>query len=176
MIIEVTQIITRFYGHPTVGVNVLIPGIPREKVDGSGTWPAPDSVALYDDTMKDVIDDRLELEPPSTPSLITYCDGSAQVKFPGYSIARSLTMVTAYCTQDVPADVAKREGGIALRAVEQCLERFNHQQFSVGYKELNKICVAKVESVTQLGIAGAVGRSKMWGLVLFTLTAIEKIS
>jgi hypothetical protein len=172
---EVTQIITRWYGHTEHGVNVMVPTIPRQKIDGSGSWPAPPVVALFDDTMGSVINDSLELEPPSHPSILSFCYNEVRTQVKEHrGIAKNVVIASAYCTQDEQPEIAIRNGGITLRAMEKCLERMNHQAFSEGYKELNDVRVMKIDDISILRMAGAVGRTKMWGIALVTLTAIDR--
>lgn len=173
---EVTQIITRWQGHPVHGVNALAGKIPRADVNGGDDWPAPPTMYLFDDLMGDVVNDQLELEPPATPCLLNFCQSDIRFDNPKEqrAISRQITIASAYCTQDMPTDVAVRNGGLSLRALVQCYERFNHQTLSDGYRELNGVRVQKVSDISVTRVAGAVGRSKMWGIALCTLIAIDK--
>lgn len=174
MIVETTRLIDRWLRHPEHGVEAMLAEVPRG-LPGGGSDPMPVVPTIYNDTEHDAV--AREIDPPAERSLVLFVDSEIETdaKDKLRQIGTSVALVIAYVTRDVPTLEAVREGGYVIRAVRMSLTRYNNQSLSVGYRDLNGIKVAAVGNMTQQRVAGAVGRSHLWGFLSAAVTVIDSI-
>ena len=174
MIVETTRLVDRWLRHPEYGVAAMLTLVPRS-IPGGGEDPIPETPIIYNDTEHEEV--AAEIDPPGKRSLVLFIDSEldTDARDKHRQIATGLQVVVAYISKEVPPLVAVREGGYVLRAVRMSLTRYNSQDLSAGYREVNGVKIASVNNMTQQRVAGAVGRSQLWGFVLAAVTVIDSI-
>jgi hypothetical protein len=172
MIVEVTRLVDRWLRHPEFGFEPFLPTIPRKTPEGLEE-PMPTVPTLYNDTEHEEV--ALEIDPPRSPALVLFVDEGYEVdaKDPFRHKAQPVIVTVAYLTREVPSLVAVREGAYVLKAVKKSLVRYNDQRIAHSFRELNGVKVAAVGALEHLRVAGAVGRSQLWGFVLASLNVID---
>ena len=182
MIFESTVLVRRWMEHPTHGVVQKLATVPRDKVVGqviTGQWPVPTTPAIYADVERPELAAQDLNYIAKSPALVVYVDervedtGSNTGKVP-YQPQRSFRATIVYITQGEAADVAIREGGFTLRAVKKCLNDFNSQSLSAGFRDYNKVKLVKIGPITTNIVSGAVGKSDLWGFLVATLHVIDE--
>jgi hypothetical protein len=171
----VTQLLTAYAAHPTYGINTIAQGLPRNQV-GGGSYPAPPDVSFWSD-----VDDRgvaKSLEPPKVPAVIFLGDSSAPIEIRGYNVARNITIIGAFMTDDkADPQRAVQSGGLILRAMMICFAvHFNSQDRAQGYRGLNGIEVHKVASVQEQRMNEAVGTRRIWGFLQINVHAVDTLA
>lgn len=175
MIVETTLLLDRWLQHTEHGFVSMMLALPRNDPEGN-EFDMPPEPLLYNDVEDEEV--AGEIDPPSEVSLVLFCDSDADVQSANSNrqIARQLTIAVAYITRDTPSNVAVRNGGFTLRAVKKSLLRFNDQGLSRDFRELNGIKVMQINSISEQRVAGAVGRSQLWGFVLTSVMVIDSNS
>jgi hypothetical protein len=172
MIPTATRLVDRWLKHPEYGVAAMLQTVPRLTPEGD-----LDEMPKVPDIYNDMETDELakNLEPPTSPALVVYSDADPTVDVKGdyRQITDALIVSVAYITRDMPPARASLDGGYVLRAVRKSLTRFNDQRIAMPFRELNDFKVAAVREVRTVRVAGAVGRSQLWGFVLASLTVID---
>lgn len=177
MITEVTLLLDRWLHQAKYGVNALLPGVPRDKIDG-GTWDAPASVTIYNDIEDDCV--LRELDPDDVPAVVVFCDEDEDIS----EIARTdkagqkgkgLVAVFAYMDRDRDLSLSKLEGGLVLRAVRKSLSYLQIPRISdpLGGRRLNKISISKIDSITESRITTGIGRSTLIGFVTARIWTLD---
>lgn len=177
MIFETTVLLRRWLQHPQHGVVQMLATVPRNNIAG-GQWPLPASPTVYADVENPDLAAQ-DLDPAQIPALVVYVDENVEdaqydQSNKDYERQRRFRATIAYITGDEPPEKAVREGGFTLRAAKKCLRLFNNQTLSAAYREYNSVKIAKVGPVVMHIVSGAVGKSKLWGFVVATLTVIDE--
>lgn len=174
MILESTVIVSSWLKDPVHGVNAMLGKVPRGKM-GSGTFPAPAKVTVYDDIQDESV--AMELDPDKVPAVVVFADSDINVSMDWGDIGplkgTALTIAASYIYRDVPALVARRDGMFVLRAIQWSLRRFNSNRYSEGKRRLNDISVSGIRATRQQRVTGAVGRSTLAGFVLANLDVVD---
>lgn len=178
MIINTTRIIRRWLDHPDHGVlaQLAATGFPHDNTAG-GQDAMPADPTMYDDV--DNADAVVTLQPPASPALIVFVDSDSQVDVDHRNYQKSenpMIVAVAYVTKDMPEKVAVLSGGYTFRAVRRSLRTFNDQKLSAGFRELNGVKVMKVGLVTEQAVATSVGKSRLWGFVLASVTVVDRLT
>lgn len=166
------RLLAGFAKSPDYGVNALLHNLPRQQGLGKpDDDPTPD-VAIFNDS--DDASVASDLDPEEVPALIFFADSAADIEVRGYPGAKEVVIGAGYVTDEKEdALVAVRNCGYILRATRQCMTRYNSGDMSDGYRELNGIKVAKINSVVEQRITAAVGRRKLWGLLEIRATVLD---
>jgi hypothetical protein len=185
MVDETSTILDRWSRHGAHGVNALVQDLPRLKMRDDGTigpdeWPAPATATLFLD-----LEDKgtaAELDPPKLPAFCTWGEGNPtqvdlnDAHFKGRAYA--VLVGTAYVTKvGVDADMATRTAGMFLRANRISFRRFNTQDLSNAFRELNDIRVLKLEHVASQKVPGLpVGASLLWGFNITRAFVVDRLT
>lgn len=175
MINEVVQLISSYLEHLEHGINEMAGTVPRRTLGGGPDDPAPPVVPVFNDvTTKSVAHD---LVAPKLPAIVVWGDSSADVALTGYKIAKEIVVCLAFFSADSSDDlVMNRACGYILRGGLLTLARYNHQDKSKDYRELNGVRVMKLSSVTEERVTATVGRQKMHGFLAVRAIAVETYS
>jgi len=175
MIRVAVELLAAFSKLPEHGANAIAATLPRAKF-GGGQWPAPRPMKIFDDVNDAEI--AAALDPKEVPCLMFW--GDSQTDAPAtklYRVAKNVTIACAYVTDSGESpERANSESGLVLRAEALSLHRYNHQENSKGYRELNGIRVFEVTSVAQQDVTATVGRRKMWGFLEIRAIVGETLS
>lgn len=176
---HVTVLLDRWLRHPDYGVAAMMVKVPNFTPEG-----ADKGAVVMPEIMNDIEYEELagsaNLDPPVNRCLIVYTDSPV-----AYSINASRTVsitdsdvrpTVGWMTRDENPVKAVNDGGVLLRATVLSLFKWNDQVASRGYRELNGAKVAKIGSVRTYRVAGAVGKSRLWGFVQPNLTVIDTLS
>jgi hypothetical protein len=169
------RLLSGFFSHPEHGINEMTQSLPRAGLGGAPDDAAPPVVAIFND-----VDDKSvakDLTAPQLPAWILWGDSSAPVSLAGYKIAREVVVAGAFVTDEGVDDlVMNRACGYILRGGLITMARYNSQDNSKGYRELNGIKVHMIQSVTEQRVTAAVGRQKMWGFLYVRAIVVETYS
>lgn len=173
------RLVAAFLRHDEHGVNELAGSLPRATLGGYPDDDPPPTVAVFNDADEKGV--AKDLDPPQVPALVVFSDSSASVVAGGaacgYKIARDVTIGIGYVTSDgVDELIAGRACGYVLRGATLSLWRYNSQEKSAGMRELNGIKVHEVKSIEEQRVTVAVGRRKLWGLLVVNLTVVDNLS
>src|SRR5678815_5404241 len=156
MVSSVVRLVAAFLDHPTHGVNSMMQSLPRENLGGLPADPAPPTLAIFN-TM-DTPSVAEKLDPPKVPAIIVWGDSSAPVEMRGYKTAREAIVAIAFVTADDADPIqANRTCGLALRGIVLTMGRYNSQDFSAGYRELNGIKIHEVRKCVEEQVGFALG-------------------
>lgn len=174
MINEVTQLMTRWARHEVHGVNALIPSVFR-----SPGHPEPKPVVIYNDVDDKQIADNFD--PPESPALVIVADSDADTPVILHRTQQDLPrflVAMVYIVRDPESEMqARRDAGYVLGAAYESLVRFNQPKLSSpGSGEVpdyrswyDKVKVHDVLELSEHRVTGAVGRSKLIGVLLATV-------
>lgn len=175
MINAAVRLLSGFCKHPEHGINEMASTLPRQ-VFGSQTPPAaPPAVQIYND-----VDDKsvaTDLTAPSLPAVILWGDSSAPIKMHGYKIARNVIIIVAFVATESEDDlVMNSASGYILRGGLLTLGRYNNQEKSAGYRELDGIRILEISNVEEERVTMAVGVQKLWGWLKVSASVVETFS
>lgn len=175
MINEAVRLLSGFCEHPAHGINEMASTLPRQAFGGQLAPPAPPVVAIFND-----VDDASvakDLTAPSLPAVIVWGDNSTSIKLRGYKVARGVTIIIAFITAESEDDlVMNRACGYILRGGLLTMERYNSQEKSAGYRELDGVKILEVTNVKEQRFTTAVGVQKLWGWLQVDATVVETLS
>ena len=175
MLDAAVRLISGFLQHPEHGVNEMASTLPRQNLGGAPDDAAPPLVSIFNDV--DHTSVAKDLTAPKVPALLVWSDSSADVTMQGYSIAKDIMLAIGFVTSDGVDDlVTNRACGYILRGGLLTLKRYNSQDKSKGYRELNGIRILEIKSVNEQRVTAAVGRQKMWGFLAVRVIAVETYS
>lgn len=171
----VVRLVSEFLRHAEHGVNELAGSLPRTTLGGYPDDDAPPVVPVFNDADEKGV--AANLDPPEVPALVVFSDSSASVAAGGYKIARDVMIGVGYVTEGgVDEMIAGRACGYVLRGAQLSLWRYNSQEKSAGMRELNGVKILEIKSVEEQRVTVAVGRRKLWGLLLVNLTVVDNLS
>jgi hypothetical protein len=160
------------------GVNDIAASLPRTTLGTAGDDPAPPVVAFFADS--DDPGTAEELDPPEVPALVFWGDADASVARTGglNALAKQVRFAAGYVTDDhADALTAIRSCGYILRAGRiSFMKRFNSQQLSKNFRELNGIRILSIDEVNEHRVTVAVGKRKMWGFLEIKATVVDTLS
>ncbi len=175
MINATVRLLSGFCKHPDHGINEMASTLPRQAFGGQLAPLAPPLVSIFND-----VDDKSvakDLTAPSLPAVILWGDSSAEVKMRGYKIARNIVVIIALVATESEDDlVMNGASGYILRGGLLTLGRYNNQDKSAGYRELDGVRVLEISSVEEQRATVAVGVQKMWGWLKADVTVVETFS
>jgi hypothetical protein len=176
---QITVLIDRWLRHVTYGVEAMmarVPNLTPEAVDkGPVVMPS-----ILNDIEYAELAGSANLDPPVNRAIIVYTDSPV-----AYSMNASRTAsisdsdvrpTIGWMTRDEDPIRAVNDGSVLLRAIVLSLFKWNDQVASRGYRDLNGVKVAKVNSVRSYRVAGAVGKSRLWGFVQPSLIVIDTLT
>lgn len=148
---------------------LLLPRVPRQTPEGE-PQEEPFLPVVYNDVEDECV--MTDVGPTVVPALVVYADSPVEV--PATTPTRrhgTVELMVTYVTREWPMAQARRQGGLVLRAVRESLTAWNRSR---RLRELNGLKILAVENVTEYGVAGAVGRSQLWGFVTAQVTVLEE--
>jgi len=177
MHVEITRLITGWLEHKEFGVGVLLPNVPRQKLKG-GTDTAPEKPAVFNDVDFDITK-VAGIDPPIVPALVVISDidlrggNVAQPKSP--SIEYAAVVGIGYYAEEVEKPRNLRDGNYVLRAVLRSLRLYQESpERSKDYRELNAIRITTMTGLTIQRVAGAVPKSRLFGIVFADFKIMDK--
>lgn len=164
--------------HPVHGVNVIAQQFPRKvfMVEDAEDSAPPLVTVCNDATDKSV---ATKLIATAWPALMLWGESAVDAKAPprGYQIAKDLLICAAFVTSDKADNMTSvRDCGYIIRAARIACKRYNSQDNSAGYRELNGIKVHEISTTIEHRVSVAQGTQKMWGYLEIHATAVETYS
>lgn len=154
-------------------INKIAATLERDNLNG-GQDLAPKPVYIF----TDIDNDPPGIDPPRVPACVFWVDSTAEIQLKGlHRIARAVTVVMAYVTAEDEAPArALSDNSYVLRAGQICFKRFNSQNNSAGYRDLNGIKIHEIQGIEEQRVTAAVGRRKMWGFLTIPVIVVDSVT
>jgi hypothetical protein len=156
------------------GVNDIAQGLPRNNLAGVAA-DAPPLVAVVNDAEDAGV--MADLNPADVPAFMLFGDSALDTELRGYKSAKDCVIAGAYITgDDADPTTENRNSAIILRAAKLSFARYNNQELSAGFRELNGVRAMEVKSVTEHKVPVAVGHRKIWGFLEIHLIMLDTLA
>lgn len=169
------RLLAAFAAHEEHGINEMSQSLPRQNLGTKPDDEAPPIVPIFND-----VDDSSvakDLTAPETPAVIFWGDSAADIKLQGYKVAKEVAIACAFITDASSDDLVMNVAcGYILRGATLTFERYNNQENSKGYRDLNGIRVLKISSITEQRVTAPMGRQKMQGFLVLRAVVVETYS
>lgn len=168
----VVRLLDQWAQHRDHGLMEMASTLPRQSLGGRPDDAAPPPLTFFNDADSKAL--LTEEGPDKVPAWVTFGDRRFLIELKGFSIAYHCFLGMAYITEDGADEVqSNRNCDYYMRGGMISLARYNSQDKSAGYRELNGIKVHQIKKVTEQRVPAAVGTRKMWGMLEIEAIVIE---
>ncbi len=171
MHIEATRLITTWLTDDLIGVNTMLPLVPKQADDKD-----PPDVTIYNDVDYDVGETALGISPPRVPSLVVVADERPDTSDTAkkYRSGHQFQMIVGvgYYAEKGAKYKAIIAADYTLRAVAMTLER--GLKLPQAQREANKLLIMQLLGYETERAAGGVGASVLLGMLFATISVLNK--